>query len=549
MSAQAMQREAAPQHKFKVQMYDFAAENLPYHDKSELFLKINFDGFKIFKTDHERNNTTPEWGFKAGFIYTMAYLEKLKHRAIKIQCFDRRSDFPIGQASIDLQTIACGPAHFKLRLKAMGSDECRGVVKFTCVMKMISQDLTVALRDMKLTMLGNPGAARIDVTTTLDENQRIMMPHSQDGCYEGPYTLVLDTSLGDLLKAPACPTLQFDVIDENGTKQGEAHLAFRNAFKIQPEVMIPFSVEVTYSLLVRGEEEPENMGHIGNLEGNIFYQNLPVYAQMVGGVCVDGLIEGGHWLYSGLPYPNVMAEAPPLWEDPAERDIFADLQPDEEHELNLEDFDDDTFYAALDQIEVPPPWEKRGGRASDRTGNRMYFVDPRSRRSTYKDPRFVPQNWDQRIDPATGKVYFHYHKVRGSTYIDPRGCPKDWEMRLSKDGDVYFAFMPAMRTVWTDPRGLPEHLEACLDDRGRMYFKDHQTKTTCWLDPRTDQQEVMLTQWRQDQMAKWLKEQVFSELEQRMEEARMEEADEDEGEEAEVIAPPLPVNMSQSATR
>merc|ERR1712178_34883 len=217
-----------------------------------------------------------------------------------------------------------------------------------------------------------------------------------------------------------------------------------------------------------------------------------------------------------------MAEAPPLWEDPAERDILADLQPDQEHEANLDDIDDETFCLALDQIEVPPPWEKRGGRASDRSGNRMYFVDPRARRSTYKDPRFVPQNWDQRIDPATGKVYFHYHKVRGSTYIDPRGCPRDWETRLSKDGDVYFAFMPAMKTTWTDPRGLPEHLEACLDDRGRMYFKDHQTKTTCWEDPRQEQQEVLLTQWRQDQMARWLKEQVFSELEslkmQRMEE-------------------------------
>jgi len=378
-------------------------------------------------------------------------------------------------------------------------------------------------------MLGNPGAARIDVSTTLDENQRITnIPHSEEGLYNGPYSLSLDTSLGDLLKAPNCETLNFDVIDENGTKQGQAHFPFRNAFSMEHEVRIPFSVEITYSVVVRGEEEPENVGHIGNLEGSIFYLNLPVYAQMVGGVCIDGEIDGGHWLFLGLPYPNVMTEAPALWQDPSERDRFADLQPDEDHEPNLDDLDDETFFAALDQVEVPPPWEKRGGRASDRSGNRMYFVDPRSRRTTYKDPRFVPQNWDQRIDPATGKVYFHYHKVRGSTYIDPRGCPKDWEMRLSKDGDVYFAFVPAMRTTWADPRGIPDNLEACLDDRGRIYFKDHLAKTTCWEDPRQDQQEVMLSQWRTEEMSRWLKAEVFSELESMKQRVDEDDGDEDE---------------------
>merc|ERR1712139_165568 len=175
--------------------------------------------------------------------------------------------------------------------------------------------------------------------------------------------------------------------------------------------------------------------------------------------------------------------------------------------------------------------EKRRERATERPGNRMYFVDPRSRRTTYKDPRFVPENWDQRIDAATGKVFFHYHKVRGNTYIDPRGCPKEWEMRLSKDGDVYFSYTPAMRTTWTDPRGLPENIEPCLDDSGRMYFKDHTTKDTSWTDPRDEQQEVQLTQWRQAQMGRWLKEQVFQELEnikQRMDEDADEAQQEDD---------------------
>jgi hypothetical protein len=533
MAVQELQREAPPQHKFKVQMYDFSCEGLPQYDKSELFLKINFDHFKIFKTDHETDTTSPEWGFKAGFVYVMTYLEKLKHHCLFIQCFDRRSDSPVGQASIDLQTVACGPTHFKLTLKAAGSGENLGCVKFTCIMKMMSQDLVIVLRDMKLTMMGTPGAARIDVTNTLDENQGITCPHSFDGVYDGPHKLTLDTTLGDLLKAPAYEYIKFLVIDEHGVRQGEAQLTFRNAFNTKPEVASPFSVQVTYSCIVGGGEEGiEDIGRVGDLEGNIFFQNLPVYAQMVGGLCVDGQIEGGWWLVKGLPYPNVMDEPPPEWQDPTERDKLDDLlghtQPDDDNEANLDDLDDEKFYAALDQVELPPPWEKRRERASDRPGNRMYFVDPRSRRTTYKDPRFVPENWDQRIDANTGKVVFQYHKTKGYTYIDPRGCPKDWEMRLSKDGEIYFAYMPAMRTTWTDPRGLPENIEACLDDSGRMYFKNNLERTTTWEDPRIEQQEVLLTQWRNSQMKCWLREQVFCELEnikQRMDE---DEGDDDE---------------------
>ena len=54
------------------------------------------------------------------------------------------------------------------------------------------------------------------------------------------------------------------------------------------------------------------------------------------------------------------------------QDKFSELrQPDDDNEANLDDLDDEKFYAALDQVELPPPWEKRRERASDRPGNRM----------------------------------------------------------------------------------------------------------------------------------------------------------------------------------
>eukprot|EP00913_Durusdinium_trenchii_P004414 g4093.t1 len=145
-------------------------------------------------------------------------------------------------------------------------------------------------------------------------------------------------------------------------------------------------------------------------------------------------------------------------------------QPEgEDGEINFDDIHDEWFVEAIEKIDLPPPWEKRRVRGnSDRPG-RMYFLDPRSKRTTWKDPRFLPDSWDQRVDPATGKVYFQYHRTRQTTYVDPRSCPLGWDMRLSKEGEIYFAYLPAMRTTLTDPRGLPDNYDAALDDLGRTF--------------------------------------------------------------------------------
>ena len=52
---------------------------------------------------------------------------------------------------------------------------------------------------------------------------------------------------------------------------------------------------------------------------------------------------------------------------------------------------------ALANIELPPNWEMR----RDKRTGRAYFSDSRSKRTTWIDPRFLPENWDQRVDPAT----------------------------------------------------------------------------------------------------------------------------------------------------
>eukprot|EP00425_Heterocapsa_triquetra_P010777 CAMPEP_0195143116 /NCGR_PEP_ID=MMETSP0448-20130528/165816_1 /TAXON_ID=66468 /ORGANISM="Heterocapsa triquestra, Strain CCMP 448" /LENGTH=524 /DNA_ID=CAMNT_0040181535 /DNA_START=26 /DNA_END=1597 /DNA_ORIENTATION=- len=517
MAGKALQRAAPMAHKFKVQMYDFSCEGLAVsNERCDAYLKIDFDNFKIFKTDHGQGNTSPEWGFKAGFHYIINYLEKLGRQELTVQCSNRASGQLIGEASIDLQTIACGPPHFKLTLRDQSTGEPRGVLKFTCVMKMLSPNLNVVCQDLSLTMQGCPAPARLQISSSIDEANRIVdVPHSDHGVWDSPFSLAFETALADMLKAPGSECLRFAVIDEMGLSQGEALVEFRKAFSAKPDMPISFKVPVTYTCTMAGEEKPETVGAVGELVGTLLYQNVPVYAQMVGGLCVDGQVEGGNWLFEGLPYPHCLSQPPPLWQDPADRPGFECMEdPADRHGPGLDDIDDKVFLEALEQIDLPLPWEKRRERATDR-GFRTYFADPRSRKTTWKDPRFLPEHWDQRIDSQTGKVYFAYQKTRQTTFVDPRGCPVGWDMRLSKNGDLYFAFLPSMKTTFLDPRGLPDHIDPALDDLGRMYFKNHEMKTTTWEDPRDSQQEVTLTQWRQGRMTRWWREQVLREVEER----------------------------------
>lgn len=528
------------QHKFKVQMYDFGVEGLAPSggrspgERCEPYLRIDFDGFKVFKTDHEKNAENPEWGFKAGFQYVVNNLERLCLRKLKVQCINKVSREIIGEASVDLQTLACGPAHFRLTLLDLTPRRSAcGLVKFVCVMKMVSE-ITVIFRDLLVTMQGCGAPARLKITTSLDEVdggqiRELNLPHSVEGSWLGPSALACETTLSELLKAPAYETLHFKVIDNFGVNQGEAQLAFRTCFTMKPDTVLPFKVTVNYSRSVEGEDKTESIGAVGEISGNLLYQNLPVYAQMVGGCCVDGEIQGGSCLVDGVPYPQTLAQPPPLWrEEPETSALDAlitamdghsggkdgdDLQgPNEENdERHWDDIDEATLAEALEQIDLPPPWEKRRERGGERP--RTFFADPRTRRTTWKDPRFIPDNWDQRIDGETGKVYFMYHKTKNATTVDPRGCPTDWEMRLSKSGEIYFAYLPAMTTTFTDPRGMPEGAEPALDDLGRIYFKNVHERSTSWPDPREDQQEVILSTWRQAQFSIWWKAQVMEALE------------------------------------
>lgn len=81
---------------------------------------------------------------------------------------------------------------------------------------------------------------------------------------------------------------------------------------------------------------------------------------------------------------------------------------------------------------LPPGWSRGHNR-------RTYWHEHDSHTSTSLDPRFLPPQWEMRLD-LDGKPYFASHVMKLTTFVDPRGLPANWRMLVEDaTGKVYFA--------------------------------------------------------------------------------------------------------------
>eukprot|EP00462_Mataza_sp_D1_P000414 CAMPEP_0175098390 /NCGR_PEP_ID=MMETSP0086_2-20121207/5840_1 /TAXON_ID=136419 /ORGANISM="Unknown Unknown, Strain D1" /LENGTH=220 /DNA_ID=CAMNT_0016372055 /DNA_START=49 /DNA_END=711 /DNA_ORIENTATION=- len=69
-------------------------------------------------------------------------------------------------------------------------------------------------------------------------------------------------------------------------------------------------------------------------------------------------------------------------------------------------------------VPLPPGWEAR----RDRTG-RLYYVDHRTKATSWVDPRPLPPGWDMKYDARTRRKYFVCHQTRSTQWNDPRPVP------------------------------------------------------------------------------------------------------------------------------
>mmetsp|Transcript_24802 Transcript_24802/g.63235 ORF Transcript_24802/g.63235 Transcript_24802/m.63235 type:complete len:581 (+) Transcript_24802:100-1842(+) len=546
-------------HPFSIRMADFSAEDLKTSGpRCDPYLTLNFDEIKKYQSHHETDTRSPEWGFKASFKYRIRRVQSLANRYFTIQCHNKHTGEAkqgqkpphlIGVARVDLLTVATGPSSFRLTLSGQDGGPA-GTISFKCLMRMVNPDVLVTLHSVCLTMLGSPAPAKLRIDPPVEDSS-LELEHSQTGTWPATRELRFPASLTMLLASDeggeeAC--LSVKVLEEDDILQGEAEIHFRDIV-LRAECLScePVSVrcDVTY---------PES-GKVGELTGTVACSNLPGLAQMIGGVTVDGgRVEGDAKLLApGLLLPPCKFDTPPeVYFLPGETgenptpvnprspegsqpiDIPAELNNEStillapaaaagtvnpqstdnnsssnnaQLEAGLGDLSFDDVWArhgpSMHNIELPLHWEMRRSKFG---GN--VFCHIKSKKTTRTDPRFLPDNWDQRIHPSTSRVYYQYHKTRQTTFEDPRGHPPGWELRVSSSGTLYYVFLPTRQATYSDPRGLPANYRAAVDPCGRVYYINDAERTTTWEDPRAGHDQASRIRWRQEGFDAWLRTQI-----------------------------------------
>uniref|UniRef100_A0A914C5D6 E3 ubiquitin-protein ligase n=1 Tax=Acrobeloides nanus TaxID=290746 RepID=A0A914C5D6_9BILA len=139
---------------------------------------------------------------------------------------------------------------------------------------------------------------------------------------------------------------------------------------------------------------------------------------------------------------------------------------------------------------LPPGWEMR----RDPRG-RVYYVDHNSRTTTWQRPTadmlVAHEQWQSGREQA---LHQWEQRFLYQNHDDPLGAlPEGWERREDPNtGRQYFVNHINRTTQWEDPRTqglhdapLPEGWEMRVTEQGIPFFIDHNTKTTTYNHPRT----------------------------------------------------------------
>ncbi|KAF9241124.1 hypothetical protein BU15DRAFT_87357 [Melanogaster broomeanus] len=137
-------------------------------------------------------------------------------------------------------------------------------------------------------------------------------------------------------------------------------------------------------------------------------------------------------------------------------------------------------------IRPAPPIAPPPQRPQLSTESPSHSPQPASSSGIYADVP-LPEGWEERRTPE-GRPYFVDHRTRSTTWNDPRSSqitvvaastsaaananlgplPSGWEMRLTSTGRVYFVDHNTRTTTWDDPR-LPTNLDASAPQYKRDY--------------------------------------------------------------------------------
>jgi len=302
---------------FQCKMSKFSA-NVPTGIGSNPYLNVDFDQYRSFFTDRNAQQDTlhPRWDNEVRFNYETAYLDCLHVKKCIIMAFgikDTEYSF-IGQSSIDLHTLACGPPNVTLTL--MAGDRPVGYVSFQIEMNQMAES-KVMLRNGTLTPLNSfaqkptQWKLRYSLRSYLSSGGIVGTRETPCVLSSQPMPLLPGGGLysGGTLVDILQDALYLDLVGKDGVSYGHAAPMFNiqtnNPSIGTDEVVVNISVDLCHEGGHGGQGSP-----MATFTGDVVITGLPRFAQMVEGSTLDGVLQyGAKPLFDYLPKPRKIQSA------------------------------------------------------------------------------------------------------------------------------------------------------------------------------------------------------------------------------------------------
>jgi hypothetical protein len=256
---------------------------------------------------------------------------------------------------------------------------------------------------------------------------------------------------------------------------------------------------------------------IGTLEANLQFQNLPLYAQLEGGIHTESTCTGRP-LFPSLPVPEKYVHSinAPVTR-PSPTSTPSPSRPITPHQQQTP-ISNNSPQLPQQQPNEPvllPGWERR----IEPTTKRVFYVDHNTKTTHWTPPNVVvkvkpqqpmqstqpvqpvqpvvlpnyvvqiplPPGWEERKDPTSGRTYYVNHKDKATSWQDPRKTPTptpNW-VDNARQGPPPQLFQNQQQQQPTNiGPPIPPGWEMRTDvATGRPYYVNHIMKTTQWDRP------------------------------------------------------------------
>jgi hypothetical protein len=289
-------------------------EGVDYEGLSNPYLKAYFDEYRSFRTPTINKTIHPCWNVDKRFNYETSFVDCLHVKKLLIMVYHDNDihlkDIVLGQASIDLHTLATGPCDVKLTL-TRSAVPC-GSVSFLCEMNEMRESILTPLR---ISITPGPDVAR-SRNCYLKYSTRTFPQGSRKTKYfssEGTSTLSDQAPLyiGGTLYAIEADVMYLSLVGEDGIKYGTAAVPL--TLHDDDTLKDRYIVLQRQVNLICPSGDPMSMDPasvVATAEIELRLSDLPCMAQMHDGHIEDGVIFGGSQLLSSLPRPRQQEHHP-----------------------------------------------------------------------------------------------------------------------------------------------------------------------------------------------------------------------------------------------